>query len=148
GIGRRRRIRPQHERRAGPRRRTRAMGGSLLLLHAARRRARVLGRVLSSRQSAGRTRAKPLQGSERLGAVVVRRLRLFRSTRSQAGDERPAVSRHAALEAVMPSSSVHALLARAATALERGHGADAAQMLAPVLRSALTRDDELVVRAM
>jgi DNA-binding NtrC family response regulator/tetratricopeptide (TPR) repeat protein len=47
----------------------------------------------------------------------------------------------------MPSSSVQALLARAATALERGHGAEAAQMLAPVLRSALTRDDELAVRA-
>jgi hydrogenase-4 transcriptional activator len=48
----------------------------------------------------------------------------------------------------MPSSSVQALLARAATALERGHGADAAQMLAPVLRSALPRDDELLVRSM
>ncbi|HUK35752.1 MAG TPA: sigma 54-interacting transcriptional regulator [Vicinamibacterales bacterium] len=47
----------------------------------------------------------------------------------------------------MPSSSVQALLARAATALERGHGADAVQMLAPVLRSTLARDDELAVRA-
>ena len=47
----------------------------------------------------------------------------------------------------MPSPSVQALLARAATALERGHGADAAQMLSPALRSALTRDDELLVRA-
>src|SRR5215472_18548655 len=48
----------------------------------------------------------------------------------------------------MPSSSVQALLARAATALERGHGADAAHMLAPALRSGLTRDDELLVRSM
>jgi hydrogenase-4 transcriptional activator len=47
----------------------------------------------------------------------------------------------------MPFSSVQALLARAATALERGHGADAAHMLAPVLRSALPRDDELSLRA-
>ena len=48
----------------------------------------------------------------------------------------------------MPSPSLQALLARAAAALERGHGADAAQMLAPVLRSTLPRDDELSVRAM
>ena len=48
----------------------------------------------------------------------------------------------------MPSPSLQALLARAATALERGHGVDAAQMLAPVLRSTLPRDDELSVRAM
>src|SRR3954454_24305718 len=48
----------------------------------------------------------------------------------------------------MPSSSVQALLARAATALERGHGADAVHMLAPVLRSTLPRDDELALRAL
>ena len=48
----------------------------------------------------------------------------------------------------MPSPSLQALLARAATALERGHGADAAQMLAPILRSTLPRDDELSLRAM
>ncbi len=47
----------------------------------------------------------------------------------------------------MPSSSVQALLARAATALERGHGAEAAQLLAPILRSTLPRDDELALRA-
>ncbi|HEY7170968.1 MAG TPA: sigma 54-interacting transcriptional regulator [Vicinamibacterales bacterium] len=47
----------------------------------------------------------------------------------------------------MPSTSLQALLARAAAALERGAGADAAQMLAPALRSAgLTREDELAVR--
>ena len=45
-------------------------------------------------------------------------------------------------------SSVQALLARTATALERGHGADAAHMLAPILRSTLPRDDELSIRAM
>ena len=49
----------------------------------------------------------------------------------------------------MPSSSLQALLTRAAEALERGHGADAAQLLAPPLRSTtLTRDEELAVRCM
>src|SRR5919106_6434285 len=49
----------------------------------------------------------------------------------------------------VPSSSIQALLARAGSALERGHGKEAAQLLAPVLRSpALTRDDELAVRSM
>jgi len=46
------------------------------------------------------------------------------------------------------SSSLHALLARAGAALERGRGAEASQMLAPTLRSSLPRDDELAVRAM
>jgi DNA-binding NtrC family response regulator/tetratricopeptide (TPR) repeat protein len=46
------------------------------------------------------------------------------------------------------SSSLHALLARAGAALERGRGSEAAQVLAPTLRSSLTRDDELAVRAM
>ena len=49
----------------------------------------------------------------------------------------------------MPSSPLHALLTRAAAALERGRGAEAVQMLAPTLRSsALTRDEELAVRSM
>jgi DNA-binding NtrC family response regulator/tetratricopeptide (TPR) repeat protein len=49
----------------------------------------------------------------------------------------------------VPSSSLQALLARAGAALERGRGAEAAQMLAPALRSAaLTRDDEIAVRSM
>src|SRR5256885_17133060 len=48
----------------------------------------------------------------------------------------------------MPSSSLQALLARAATALERGRGAEAVQMLTPALRSTLPRDDELALRAM
>ena len=49
----------------------------------------------------------------------------------------------------MPSSSLQALLTRASDALERGRGADAAQFLAPHLRSsALTRDEELAVRGM
>ena len=49
----------------------------------------------------------------------------------------------------MPSSSLQALLVRAAASLERGRGADAAQLLAPALRSsALTRDDELSLRSM
>jgi DNA-binding NtrC family response regulator/tetratricopeptide (TPR) repeat protein len=47
------------------------------------------------------------------------------------------------------SSSLQALLRRAAAALERGRGADVAQMLAPQLRSSsLTRDEELAVRSM
>lgn len=49
----------------------------------------------------------------------------------------------------MPSPSLQALLARAAAALERGRGADAAQLLGPSLRSStLTRDGELAVRSM
>ena len=48
----------------------------------------------------------------------------------------------------MPSSSLQALLARAGAALERGRGPEAAQLLAPVLRSsALTRDEDLAVRS-
>jgi hydrogenase-4 transcriptional activator len=46
------------------------------------------------------------------------------------------------------SSSLQALLVRAGAALERGRGADAAQMLAPALRSSLNRDEELTVRSM
>jgi len=48
----------------------------------------------------------------------------------------------------VPSASLQALLARAAAALERGRGPEAAQLLAPALRSStMTRDDELDVRA-
>ncbi len=48
----------------------------------------------------------------------------------------------------MPSSSLHALLARAGSALERGRGPEAVQPLSPLLRSAaLSREDELAVRA-
>ena len=46
-------------------------------------------------------------------------------------------------------SSLQSLFGRAAAALERGRGAEAAQMLSPVLRSgSLTRDDELTVRSL
>jgi DNA-binding NtrC family response regulator/tetratricopeptide (TPR) repeat protein len=46
-------------------------------------------------------------------------------------------------------SSLQSLFGRAAAALERGRGAEAAQMLTPVLRSgSLTRDDELTVRSL
>jgi hydrogenase-4 transcriptional activator len=48
----------------------------------------------------------------------------------------------------VPSSSLQALLARAGAALERGRGSEAAQMLAPVLRSSLTREDDLAARSM
>jgi hydrogenase-4 transcriptional activator len=47
------------------------------------------------------------------------------------------------------TSSVQSLIARAGAALERGRGTEAAQMLAPVVRStSLTREDELAVRSM
>ena len=47
------------------------------------------------------------------------------------------------------SSSLQALLVRAGAALDRGRGAEAAQMLGPALRSSsLTRDEELTVRSM
>jgi tetratricopeptide (TPR) repeat protein len=46
------------------------------------------------------------------------------------------------------TQAVPAVLAKASTALERGRGAEAAQGLAPLLRSGtLNRQDELVVRA-
>ncbi|HEX7942859.1 MAG TPA: tetratricopeptide repeat protein, partial [Gemmatimonadaceae bacterium] len=48
----------------------------------------------------------------------------------------------------MASSSLHALLARAGSALERGRGPEAVQVLAPLLRSAvLSREDDLSVRS-
>jgi DNA-binding NtrC family response regulator/tetratricopeptide (TPR) repeat protein len=48
----------------------------------------------------------------------------------------------------VPSASLQTLLARAAAALERGRGPEAAQMLTPALRSStMTREDELDVRA-
>jgi hydrogenase-4 transcriptional activator len=47
----------------------------------------------------------------------------------------------------VPTTSLQGLLARAASALERGRGSEAAQMLAPSLRASLPRDDELAVRA-
>jgi DNA-binding NtrC family response regulator/tetratricopeptide (TPR) repeat protein len=49
----------------------------------------------------------------------------------------------------MASAAIQPVLARAAAALERGRGADASQLLQPALRSsALTRDDELSLRAL
>jgi DNA-binding NtrC family response regulator/tetratricopeptide (TPR) repeat protein len=46
-------------------------------------------------------------------------------------------------------SSLQSLFGRAAAALERGCGAEAAQLLTPVLRSSsLTRDDELTLRSL
>ncbi len=47
----------------------------------------------------------------------------------------------------MPTSSLHGLLTRAEAALDRGMGAEAAQLLAPALRSStLRREDELALR--
>jgi DNA-binding NtrC family response regulator/tetratricopeptide (TPR) repeat protein len=48
----------------------------------------------------------------------------------------------------VPSPSLQSLLTRAGASLERGRGAEAVQMLAPALRSSLTRDDELTVRSL
>ena len=48
----------------------------------------------------------------------------------------------------VPSSSLQSLLTRAGASLERGLGAAAAQLLAPALRTSLTRDEELTVRSM
>src|SRR5688572_32538253 len=46
------------------------------------------------------------------------------------------------------TQSVQSTLARAQAALERGRGAEAAQLLAPIVRSgSLRREDELAVRA-
>src|SRR5918999_3943154 len=46
------------------------------------------------------------------------------------------------------TATIQSTLARAQAALERGRGVEAAQLLAPVLRSgSLTRDDELSIRA-
>ena len=48
----------------------------------------------------------------------------------------------------MASPSLHALFARAGSALERGRGPEAVQVLAPLLRSAvLSREDDLAVRS-
>ena len=48
----------------------------------------------------------------------------------------------------MSSSSLHAILARAGGALERGRGPEAVQVLTPLLRSAaLAREDDLAVRS-
>jgi tetratricopeptide (TPR) repeat protein len=48
----------------------------------------------------------------------------------------------------MPSSSVQALVARAAAALKRGRGLEAAELVGPALRSStLTREEELALRS-
>jgi transcriptional regulator with GAF, ATPase, and Fis domain/tetratricopeptide (TPR) repeat protein len=48
----------------------------------------------------------------------------------------------------VPSSSLNSLLTRAAALLERGHGAEAAELILPVFRSpTLTRDEDLAVRS-
>src|SRR5580765_4145898 len=75
-------------------------------------------------------------------------MRLHRAPRSPSRGSRPSFPRHPPRQKVMPSSSLQAVLARASTALERGHGADAAQLLTPALRSStLSRDDELLLRS-
>jgi hydrogenase-4 transcriptional activator len=48
---------------------------------------------------------------------------------------------------ILPRVAIHSTVARANAALERGRGAEAAQVLAPVLKAgSLTREDELAVR--
>ena len=83
------------------------------------------------------------------------RLRLQRAPRSPSCDEGTAVyfdvltsPTFNSILRFVPSASLQALLARAAAALERGRGPEAAQLLAPALRSStMTREDELDVRA-
>src|SRR3984893_4438227 len=80
---------------------------------------------------------------ERHGALGVRGLRLLGASRSA-----PCLAR-STLRHTPVTSSVQSLVARAGASLERGRGTEAAQMLAPVARSAaLTREDELAVRSM
>jgi DNA-binding NtrC family response regulator/tetratricopeptide (TPR) repeat protein len=45
------------------------------------------------------------------------------------------------------TANLQSILARATVALERGHGAEAAHLLQPLLRGSLNRADELIVRA-
>ncbi len=47
----------------------------------------------------------------------------------------------------MATVTLQSTIGRANAALERGHGAEAAHLLAPLLRSSLTREDELTARA-
>ena len=47
----------------------------------------------------------------------------------------------------MASSSLQALLTRAGTALEQGRGPEAVQILSPMLRAPLPREDDLAVRS-
>jgi DNA-binding NtrC family response regulator/tetratricopeptide (TPR) repeat protein len=47
----------------------------------------------------------------------------------------------------LPSSTLQGILTRAALALERGRGVEAAEMLTPFLRGTLPRDEELALRA-
>src|SRR3954465_16050513 len=126
------------------------MGRSLLLPHPARGRAGVLGGVFRPRKGAGRARAQPVPRPERRRAMGLQQLRLHGSARKSPGRRRQALP---PLEpghyntGTVPSPSLQALLARAAAAVDRGAGADAARMLAPALRSAgLTRDEELALR--
>ena len=47
----------------------------------------------------------------------------------------------------MVAGTAHSILGRAMSALERGRGAEAAQLLVPLLRSGtFSRDDELSIR--
>ena len=144
-IGRRRRVPPQHGRRAAARGRPRAVGRGLLLPDAAARGAPYWEAVLPSRQGAGRARAKPLPRCQRRRALGLRRLRLHGAARGPAGRAWAAasstVSTPAARETLIytphvASSSLQALLARAQAALERGRGPEAVQLLGPALRSA------------
>src|SRR5204863_5926077 len=70
------------------------------------------------------------------------------AVRRSLGEAPNARRRRSVYSPAVPSSSLQALLSRAGTALERGRGPEAAQLLAPALRSAgLTREDELAVRS-
>src|SRR3989441_4913600 len=95
--------------------------------------------------SAGRSRGHAATASARPAAKHASRRKASPSHRSS---EFSVLSSKFYTRAV-PSPSLQALLTRAAAALERGDGPEAAQMLAPAVRSsALTRDEELPLRSM
>src|SRR6185503_13419854 len=117
---------------------------------AAGRRARILGSVFHAGQSPGCARAQPVPRRIGRRAVGVQQLRLLGAPRSAPAEQGSPVPPDGALGlySAVASSSLQALLVRAGAALERGRGAEAAQMLAPALRSSLNRDEELTVRSM
>src|SRR3989442_3772141 len=95
--------------------------------------------------SAGRSRGRAATATARPASKHASRRKASPSHRSS---EFSVLSSKFYTRAV-PSSSLQALPPRAAAALERGDGPEAAQMLAPAVRSsALTRDEELALRSM
>ena len=96
GLGRRRRISPQHERCAPVRRPDGPLGRSLLLSDAAAGRASVLGRIFRSHARAGCARPAQMPRREWHGILGLRRLRLHGSPRRKTEEYGQAVSDFAA----------------------------------------------------